>query len=57
MLKGSEFGFKATTTEIIQPAKGDSTVIVSLFSESTDFDITVIVDANMKIESNGNEID
>ncbi len=52
-----EFEFKATIAEISRPAKDDSTVIVSLFSESTDFDIVVIVDANAKIESSGNEID
>lgn len=55
--KGSELEFSALIAEIDQPAEGDSTVIVSLFSESTDFDITIIVDTNTKIESNGNEID
>ena len=57
LAKGPKLEFKAAIAEINQPAEGDSTVIVSLFSESTDFDITVIVDANTKIESNGNEID
>lgn len=57
LAKGSELKFKAAIAEINQRAEGVSTVIVSLFSESTDFDITVIVDANTKIESNGNEID
>lgn len=37
--KGSELEFKAAIAEINQPAEGDSTVTVSLFSESTDFDI------------------
>lgn len=55
--KGSELEFKAAIAEINQPAEGDSTVTVSLFSESTDFDITIIIDTNTKIESNSNEID
>ena len=57
LAKGSELEFKATIAEINQPAEGDSTVTVSLFSESSDFDIMIIVDTNTKIESNGNEID
>ncbi len=56
LAKGSELEFKAAIAAINQPAEGDSTVIVSLFSESSDFDITIIVDTNTKIESNGNEI-
>lgn len=55
--KGSELEFKAAIAGINQVAEGDSTVIVSLFSESSDFDLTIIVDANTKIEFNGNEID
>ena len=55
--KGSELEFKAMVAEINQPAEGDSTVTVSLFSDSADFDITIIVDTNTKIESNGNGLD
>lgn len=57
LAKGSELEFKAEIAGINKQAEGDSTVIVSLFSESSDFDITIIVDTNTKIESNGNEID
>lgn len=57
LAKGSELEFKAAIAGINLAAEGDSTVIVSLFSESSDFDLAIIVDANTKIESNGNEID
>ena len=57
LAKGSELEFKATIADIDQQTEGDSKVVVSLFSDSSDFDLTIIVDVNTKIESNGNLID
>lgn len=57
LAKGSELEFKAAIAEINQPAEGDSTVIVSLFTGSSGFDLPIIIDLNTKIESNGNVID
>jgi len=45
------------TLAIVSPTEGDNTLIVSSFTTSSDFDITIIADANTKIESNGNTIE
>ncbi len=54
--KGSELGFRATVAEVNQSPEGDSSVTVSVFSDSTGFDFTILVNANTKIESSGNPI-
>jgi uncharacterized protein DUF5666 len=54
--KGSELGFRATVAEISKSTEGDSTVTVSVFSDSTGFDFAILVNGNTKIESNGNPI-
>ncbi len=54
--KGSELGFRATVAEVNQSPEGDSSVTVSVFSDSTGFDFTILVNTNTKIESSGNPI-
>ncbi len=54
--KDSALKFKATITEIEQLATGDSQIIVSLISDSSDFDIPLTINADTKIGSNGQKI-
>ena len=57
LAKDSELEFKAAIAEINQSVEGNSQVIVSLLSNSSDFDIPLIVNRNTKIESNGHKIE
>ncbi len=57
LAKDSELEFKAAIAEINQSVEGNSQVIVSLLSSSSDFDIPLIVNRNTKIESNGFKIE
>jgi hypothetical protein len=57
LAKDSELKFRAAIAEINQPVEGDSRVIVSLLSGSSDFDILLIVNTDTKIESNGYKIE
>ncbi|MCH9639275.1 MAG: hypothetical protein K0U40_07245 [Betaproteobacteria bacterium] len=54
--KDSALKFKATITEIERLATGDSQIIVSLISDSSDFDIPLTIKADTKIGSNGQKI-
>ena len=54
--KDSALKFKATITEIEQLATGNSQIIVSLISDSSDFDIPLTINADTKIGSNGHKI-
>lgn len=55
--KDSELKFNATITEINQLETGSSQIIVSLISDSSDFDIPLTINADTKIGSNGHKID
>ncbi len=54
--KGSELEFKAAITGINQPADGDGDITVSLFSGSSDFDVSIIITEDTKIELNGDRL-
>ena len=55
--KDSELKFNATITEIKQLETGNSQIIVSLISDSSDFDIPLTINTDTKIGSNGHKID
>ncbi len=57
LAKDSGLEFKAAIAEINPSVEGNSQVIVSLLSSSSDFDIPLIVNRNTKIESNGYKIE